>query len=90
MPEKAISIPATHMKRARPTEPERERISEGVAKIPVPTMRLKIRKMAEMVPTWRRLSEVLYSSTASLSMLGTRVCSRLLCFDSGSEVVAGV
>ena len=37
-----MTVPATHMKRASPTDPERAKIEDGVANIPVPTMRFKI------------------------------------------------
>ena len=42
MPAAAISIPATQMNRARPTLPLRATMLEGVEKIPVPIMRLKM------------------------------------------------
>jgi hypothetical protein len=51
MPAAAISMPMTQIIRERPTEPERFTISAGVAKIPVPTMRLKMRKTAEIKET---------------------------------------
>ena len=50
------------MKRANPTDPESSRMAEGVAKIPVPTIRLKMRKTAEIKPISRRLSLVTYCS----------------------------
>lgn len=50
IPAAAINIPATQMNRANPTLPDRLRIAEGVAKIPVPMIRLKMRNVAEMTP----------------------------------------
>ena len=41
-PAAAINVPATHMKRARPTEPDKAKIPDGVAKIPVPIILLMI------------------------------------------------
>lgn len=53
--------PATQRIRERPTEPERERTVEGVANMPVPIMRLKIRKIALVRPISRRkLTEPAY------------------------------
>lgn len=46
--------PTTQRMRDRPTEPERARMVDGVAKIPVPIMRLKMRKTALVRPIWRR------------------------------------
>lgn len=41
-PAAAINVPATHMKRASPTEPDKAKIPDGVAKIPVPIILLMI------------------------------------------------
>ena len=49
----AMIAPMTHINRANPTEPVLANIDEGVAKIPVPMMRLKMRKMAETRPIVR-------------------------------------
>lgn len=68
MPAPAMSMPMTQMKSERPTEPERLTISAGVAKIPVPTMRLKMRNTAEMKETWRRESEVTYCSPTAVGI----------------------
>lgn len=46
----AIKVPTTHMMRDRPTLPAKERMVLGVAKIPVPMTRLKIRKEALTTP----------------------------------------
>ncbi len=46
-----------------PTEPESWKMALGVANIPVPTMRLKMRKTTEMQPTWRRFAGMDLSST---------------------------
>jgi len=54
----AISMPATQMNSDRPTLPHSERMALGVAKIPVPMMRLKIRNDAVTTPICRRLSGV--------------------------------
>ena len=54
----AIKVPITHMIRDRPTLPDKDRIVLGVAKIPVPITRLKIKKEALMTPIWRRSSGV--------------------------------
>ena len=65
-------MPITQMKRERPTEPERSTIVVGVAKIPVPTIRLKMRKTAEMKLICRRESLVTYCSPlAVLTLVGT-------------------
>lgn len=50
MPAAAISIPATQRNSDKPTLPESSRIPEGVANMPVPIMRLKIKKAAETTP----------------------------------------
>lgn len=68
MPAPAMSMPMTQMKSDKPTDPERLTISAGVAKIPVLTMRLKMRKTAEMKLTWRRSSLVVYRSSVSVSV----------------------
>ena len=54
-------MPATQMKRLRPTLPEREKIVDGVAKMPVPTMRLKMRKKALRTPISRLVSVRVWS-----------------------------
>lgn len=54
----AIKVPMTHMNRDRPTLPDKDRIVLGVAKIPVPMTRLKIRNEALTTPIWRRSSGV--------------------------------
>lgn len=58
MPAPAMIIPATQMNRDSPTLPERAKMALGVAKIPVPTIRLKIRKIAEITPICRLASLV--------------------------------
>lgn len=50
IPAAAINIPATQMNRANPTLPDRLRMADGVAKIPVPMIRLKMRNVAETTP----------------------------------------
>jgi hypothetical protein len=45
-----------HMKRERPTEPLRDRMAPGVAKIPVPMTRLTMRKVAVVMPMVRLAS----------------------------------
>lgn len=75
IPDKAIRPPATHMKSDRPTDPDNEKMDEGVAKIPVPTMRLKIRKTAETVPICRRELEVVYTSPDSGSAVVAFACT---------------
>jgi hypothetical protein len=37
-----IRVPATHMNSASPTDPDKEKIPDGVAKIPVPIILLMI------------------------------------------------
>ena len=37
-----MTVPATHMNRASPTDPDNAKIDDGVANIPVPTIRFKI------------------------------------------------
>jgi len=44
-------MPTTQIMSARPTEPERPTIDEGVAKIPVPTMRLNESATADQKPS---------------------------------------
>ena len=51
-----MAMPNTHMNKDRPTLPDNSRIVLGVAKIPVPTMRLKINIEAPNTPICRRLS----------------------------------
>lgn len=48
-----MTIPAIQMNKLSPTLPERENISLGVANIPVPIMRLKMRNIADVSPIWR-------------------------------------
>jgi hypothetical protein len=56
VPARAIAVPNTHMSNERPTLPDNARIVLGVAKIPVPMTRLKIKSEALKMPIWRRLS----------------------------------
>ena len=51
-------IPANQIKRDSPTDPVKERIAEGVEKIPVPMIRLKMRKAALTVPICLLSSDV--------------------------------
>lgn len=51
-----MNMPASHMKRERPMLPERAKIVPGVAKMPVPMMRLKMRRVAEGIPSCRLAS----------------------------------
>jgi hypothetical protein len=51
-------VPITHINNERPTLPDNARIVLGVAKIPVPITRLKIRRAALKIPIWRRSSGV--------------------------------
>lgn len=53
IPAAAMSMPTTQIMSERPTLPESEKMADGVAKIPVPIMRLKMRKTAEVTPIWR-------------------------------------
>lgn len=46
----AIAVPATHMNNESPTLPDKDKIVLGVAKIPVPMIRLKIKKEALTTP----------------------------------------
>lgn len=63
--------------RENPTEPAEERMEEGVAKIPVPIMRLKIRRVADGMPRVRR-----FDGSESSSMVrdfsGSRVDEDIL------------
>ena len=54
----AINVPTTHMINDKPTLPDNERMVLGVAKIPVPMTRLKIRNDALTTPICRRSSGV--------------------------------
>lgn len=54
----AIRVPMAHMNRDSPTLPDRDKIVLGVAKIPVPMIRLKIRNEALTTPICRRSSGV--------------------------------
>lgn len=54
----AINVPTTHIINDNPTLPDNWRIVLGVAKIPVPITRLKIKNDALTTPIWRRLSGV--------------------------------
>lgn len=58
-------MPATQMNRDSPTLPVSSRMELGVAKIPVPMMRLKIRNEALTTPICRRLSGVLLKTLLS-------------------------
>lgn len=50
VPARAITVPITHMNNERPTLPVNARIVLGVAKIPVPITRLKIKRAALKIP----------------------------------------
>jgi hypothetical protein len=63
MPALVMIIPQTHNIKLRPTEPESWKMALGVANIPVPTMRLKMRKTAEIKPSCRQLAGMDLSST---------------------------
>lgn len=53
-----MTMPATQMNSDSPTDPVRARIADGVEKIPVPIIRLKIKKAALNVPICLRSSDV--------------------------------
>jgi hypothetical protein len=75
IPVPEITMAATQMKRARPTLPLRDRIVLGVAKIPVPTIRLKIKNTALTRPICRRSSVVVYTTSSSAAFLSIRTYS---------------
>lgn len=56
VPARAMNIPTTHIIKDRPTLPDNCRIVLGVAKIPVPIMRLKMSNEALNTPSCRRSS----------------------------------
>lgn len=66
-------VPATHMISDKPTLPDRAKMADGVAKIPVPIMRLRIKKTAEVRPMVFRSSLVSYTSPASSMMTELRL-----------------
>jgi hypothetical protein len=49
-------VPINHMIMDRPAEPLRLKMALGVAKIPVPTMRFRMRKLAPAMPIVRLFS----------------------------------
>lgn len=73
----AINVPTTHMISDKPTLPDKERMVLGVAKMPVPMTRLKMRNEALMTPIWRRSSGVASKTFPSSGMVSCvrRGCS---------------
>jgi hypothetical protein len=78
MPAAAMTLPATQRKRANPTLPESCKIPLGVAKIPVPTIRLNTRNAAEITPI-SRLSEAALACSPSTTYNELVDRTRILC-----------
>jgi hypothetical protein len=60
-------MPATQINRDSPTLPEKEKMAEGVAKMPVPIIRLNIKNIADTTPIWRLASRAWKREPLSMS-----------------------